>query len=40
MELADQYVREGRVDLVAIGRALMTDPDWGVKAMQSFKEKR
>jgi len=36
-ELADQYIREGRVDLVAIGRALMNDPDWGVKAVQSSK---
>ena len=39
-ELADQYIREGRIDLVAIGRALMSDPDWGVKAMESLKRKR
>lgn len=39
VELADKYVREGRVDLVAIGRALMNDPDWGVKAMQSLKHR-
>jgi len=39
-ELAEQYVREGRVDLVAIGRALMNDPDWGVKAMRSLKRRR
>lgn len=36
MELADRIVREGRVDLVAVGRALLSDPDWGVKAMNSF----
>jgi len=39
-ELADQYVREGRVDLVAVGRALMNDPDWGVKAIQSLRRVR
>jgi len=35
VELADRILREGRVDLVAIGRALMNDPDWGVKAIDS-----
>jgi 2,4-dienoyl-CoA reductase-like NADH-dependent reductase (Old Yellow Enzyme family) len=27
------------VDLVAIGRALMKDPEWGVKAMRALKDK-
>jgi NADPH2 dehydrogenase len=40
-ELADRIVRKGKVDLVAVGRALMGDPDWGVKAMDAFgKETR
>ena len=38
-KLADHYVRGGRVDLVAVGRALMKDPDWGVKALRTLKEK-
>jgi NADPH2 dehydrogenase len=29
---ADQLVREGKVDLVAVGRALLKDPDWAQKA--------
>lgn len=36
-ELAKKYVSEERVDLVAIGRALMRDPAWGVKAMKALK---
>jgi len=31
-EFADRIVRENRVDLVAIGRALLKDPDWAIKA--------
>jgi NADPH2 dehydrogenase len=36
-ELANKYVSEERVDLVAIGRALMRDPAWGVKAMKALR---
>jgi NADPH2 dehydrogenase len=33
---ADQLVREGRVDLVAIGRALLHDNEWPQKAIQAL----
>jgi len=29
---ADRVIREGKVDLVAIGRAMLADPDWAAKA--------
>jgi len=29
---ADEVIRQGRVDLVAVGRALLADPDWALKA--------
>lgn len=32
-EFADQIVKSGRADLVAIGRAMLTDPDWAAKAL-------
>lgn len=35
-DYADRVVREGRIDLVAIGRALLKDPDWAEKAAQSL----
>jgi NADPH2 dehydrogenase len=31
---ADRLVREGIVDLVAVGRALLKDPEWAIKALQ------
>lgn len=36
-EHADRLVREGIVDLVAVGRALLKDPDWAEKAVKSLK---
>jgi len=36
-EFADKAVGDGRVDLVAVGRALIADPDWAVKAMERLK---
>jgi len=36
-EYADILVREGRVDLVAVGRALLEDSDWAMKAVQRLK---
>jgi len=36
-EFADKIVRENRVDLVAIGRALLNDPDWTIKARERLK---
>ena len=32
--LADQIIREGKADLVGIGRAMLEDPDWAAKAIQ------
>jgi len=36
-EYADKLVREGEVDLVAVGRALWADPEWAVKALEKLK---
>jgi len=36
-EFADKAVRAGRVDLVAVGRALLADPGWAVKAAKILK---
>ncbi len=33
---ADQVIREGKVDLVAIGRAMLADPDWAAKAREKL----
>lgn len=34
--VADQIVREGKADLVGIGRAMLEDPDWARKAIQAL----
>jgi 2,4-dienoyl-CoA reductase-like NADH-dependent reductase (Old Yellow Enzyme family) len=39
VELANRFVCEEKVDLVAIGRALLKDPEWGVTAMRALKDK-
>ena len=36
---ADQAIREGRVDLVAVGRALLADPDWALSAKRTLDKK-
>lgn len=36
-EFADKAVREGKVDLVAVGRALLADPEWAMKAVKTLK---
>jgi 2,4-dienoyl-CoA reductase-like NADH-dependent reductase (Old Yellow Enzyme family) len=33
---ADQAIRQGRVDLVAVGRALLADPDWALSAKRTL----
>jgi 2,4-dienoyl-CoA reductase-like NADH-dependent reductase (Old Yellow Enzyme family) len=33
---ADQAIRQGRVDLVAVGRALLADPDWALSARRTL----
>jgi NADPH2 dehydrogenase len=35
-DYADRVVREGKIDLVAIGRALLKDPLWAEKAAQKL----
>jgi NADPH2 dehydrogenase len=39
VEFADKLVREGKVDLVAVGRTLWHDPEWPKKAIQLLKTK-
>ena len=36
-EFADKLIREGRVDLVAVGRQLLQDPEWAVKAIETLE---
>jgi NADPH2 dehydrogenase len=36
-EYADMLVRQGKVDLVAVGRALWKDPKWAEKAVETLK---
>jgi NADPH2 dehydrogenase len=36
-EHANNVIRDKKVDLVAIGRALLNDPDWAVKAIKKLK---
>jgi 2,4-dienoyl-CoA reductase-like NADH-dependent reductase (Old Yellow Enzyme family) len=36
-EYADRLVREGKVDLVAVGRALWKDPKWAEKTVEALK---
>lgn len=38
-EFARKVIREGRVDLVAVGRAQLADPEWAVKAAEKIKGK-
>ncbi len=37
-KIADGFIREGTVDLVAVGRALFKDSDWAVKAKSMLEE--
>ena len=36
-EYADKLIRDGKVDLVAVGRALWRDPKWAEKAIENLK---
>ncbi len=36
-EFADKLVRDGKVDLVAVGRAFWTDAQWAEKAIETLK---
>ena len=35
-EFADRVVRQGRVDLVAVGTAILNDPQWAAKAVETL----
>ncbi len=35
-EYANKIIQEGKVDLVAVGRALLKDPDWATKAIKNL----
>jgi NADPH2 dehydrogenase len=39
-EYANMVIREGRVDLVAVGRALLKDSGWAVKAVEAIRAKK
>lgn len=34
---ADQFIRDGQADLIAIGRAMLTNPDWAAQAQAALK---
>jgi len=36
-EYANKPIREGRVNLVAVGRMLLKDPDWAIKAIETLE---
>lgn len=36
-EYANNVIKEGEVDLVAVGRSLLKDPDWAAKAIRTLK---
>lgn len=38
-EAADCIVREGKADLVGIGRAMLEDPDWARRAIESLSQR-
>lgn len=37
-EYANKVIQEGQVDLVAVGRAFLKDPDWAKKAINTLKK--
>ena len=38
-EFADEAIRQKRVDLVAVGRAILADPDWPLTAAKTLGQK-
>jgi len=36
VEEADAIIRSGKVDLVAVGRAILKDPKWASKSVSSL----
>ena len=39
-EFADEVIRKERVDLVAVGRAMLKDPLWAIKALKTLEKKK
>ncbi len=39
-EYADMLIQEKKVDLVAVGRALLKDPDWAIKAIKTLEKRQ
>jgi 2,4-dienoyl-CoA reductase-like NADH-dependent reductase (Old Yellow Enzyme family) len=39
-EFTDEAIRQGRVHLVAVGRAILADPDWALKTAERLKRGR
>ena len=39
-KFADEAVRKGRIDMVAVGRAIIADPDWAVKAAEMLSRSK
>jgi NADPH2 dehydrogenase len=37
-EFADRLIREGKVDMVAVGRKLLEDPDWAIKTTETLEK--
>jgi len=37
-QYADKLIRDGRVDLVAVGRGLLKDPHWALKAIETLEK--
>ena len=38
-KFADEAIRQNRVDLVAVGRAILADPDWALNAAKTLSRK-
>lgn len=38
-EYANKLIQEGKVDLVAVGRGLLEDPDWAIKAIKTLEKR-
>ena len=37
-EFANEIIMKGRADLVAVGRAILADPEWALKAIEALQE--
>jgi 2,4-dienoyl-CoA reductase-like NADH-dependent reductase (Old Yellow Enzyme family) len=38
-QFADEAIRQNRVDLVAVGRAILADPDWALNAAKALSRR-